>query len=486
MNIKEALSRIVGRENVSDDPEELDAYSRDHSLSPPRRPSYIVRPRTAEEVLALVKFAGEHRLPLVPASSGVHFHGGTVPSLGGIIVDLRQMNRVLGIDERNRKVRIEPGVTWAHLATELGKRGFMPLFPLTPHPLKSALTSHLEREPILIPKFEFGEPLLTTEVVWGRGQIFRTGAAAAGIGEGTGSIARGAFPHGPGLDWWRILQGAQGTMGILTWGNVKMEILPEVNKVFFMPFADAADAVELMYRVGRKMIGYEFLMLNRMNMAAILAEDWFEDFDRLRALLPEWTVILVLSGGPVRPGERIEYEEEALREIAAELSLPEVRSSLPGLPGAADRILHILRHAWPEDKLYWKWGFRGECADLPFLTTLDRMPRFVRAISDIAAAHEYPTSEMGIYVQPLEYGRACHCEFSFFFDPFDAEETDFIRALYADAAKGALDLGAFYSRPYGILADLVYARAGGYTMMLKKTKAILDPNHILNPGKLCF
>lgn len=483
MNIQQALARIVGRENISDDPEELEAFSRDHSLAPPRRPSYIVRPRTPEEILALVKFAGEHRLPLVPASSGVHFHGCTIPSQGGIIVDLRRMDRILGIDERNRKVRIEPGVTWAKLGAALRERGFMPLFPFTPHALKSALTSHLEREPILIPKFEFGEPLLTTEVVWGRGQIFRTGAAAAGIGEGTGSIARGAFPHGPGLDWWRILQGAQGTMGILTWGNVKMEILPEVNKVFFFPFGDPAEAVELLYRVGRKMIGYELLMLNRTNLAGMLAEDWLEDFDRLSALLPEWTVILVLSGGPVRPEERIEYEEEALRAIAAELSLPDVRTSLAGLPGTDEQVLWILRNAWPEDKPFWKWGLRGDAADLPFLTTLDRMPRFVRAISETAAAHEYPASDLGIYIQPLEYSRACHCEFSFFFDP---DEIAFMCALYADAAKAALDLGALYTRPYGILADLVYPRAGGYAMMLKKTKAILDPNHILNPGKLCF
>lgn len=483
MNIQRALARIVGQEHVSDDPEELEAFSRDHSLSPSRRPSYIVRPRTPEEILALVKLAGEHSLPLIPASSGVHFHGCTIPSQGGIIVDLRRMDCILGIDERNRKARIEPGVTWKQLGTELERRGFMPLFPLTPHPLKSALTSHLEREPILIPKFEFAEPLLTTEVVWGRGQIFRTGAAAAGIGEGTGSIARGAFPHGPGLDWWRILQGAQGTMGILTWGNVKMEILPEVNKVFFLPFEDVGEAVELLYRVGRKMIGYEFFLLNRVNLAAILAEDWFEDFDRIRALLPEWTAILVLSGGPVRPEERIEYEEEALFAIAAELSLANVKTSLAGIPSAERRILHTLRHAWPEDKLYWKWGLCGECADLPFITTLDRLPRFVQAVSAVAAAHAYPAEEIGCYVQPLEYGRACHIEFSFFFDP---AEIDFTRALYVDAARTALDLGAFYSRPYGILADLVYPRAGGYTMMLKKTKVILDPNHILNPGKLCF
>jgi len=194
----------------------------------------------------------------------------------------------------------------------------------------------------------------------------------------------------------------------------------------------------------------------------------------------------VLSGAPVRPAERIEYEEEALREIAAELSLANIMTALPGLPGIERRVLYLLRHAWPEDKTYWKWGIRGECADLPFLTTLNRLPEFIDAVKAVAAVHSYTIDDVGCYVQPLEYSRACHCEFNFFYDPEDPEEIDRMRELYADAARIALDLGAFYSRPYGILADLVYPRAGGYAMMLKKTKAILDPNNIMNPGRLCF
>lgn len=486
MQIKEALTGIVGAENVSDDPQELATCSRDHSLSPARSPNYVARPRSPEEILKIVELANETSMPLVPSSSGVHFHGSAVPNLGGIMVDLSRMNKVLYIDEHNRKARIEPGVTWSQFQSELEKKGYMPLFPLLPHPQKSALTSHLERERILIPKFEFDEPLLTTEVVWPRGEIFRTGAAAAGIGENTGSVARGAFPHGPGLDWWRMFQGAQGTFGILTWANTKIEILPEVNKAFFMPFENAGDAIELMYRVGRKMIGYEFLMLDRINLAAVLAENRDEDFEKLRGILAPWTLILILSGAPVRPEERIEYEEETLHEIAAELSLANVQTSLPGIPGAERRIVDLLRHAWPEDKTYWKWAYKGECQDLFFLTTLDRTPMFIDTVANIAAEHDYPIADLGCYIQPIESSRACHCEFNFFYDPENANEVAKISELYAEVARVALDLGAFYSRPYGMLADLVYPRATGYTMMLKKTKGIIDPQNIMNPGRLCF
>jgi len=486
MQIKEALTGIVGAENVSDDPQELATCSRDHSLSPARSPNYVARPRSPEEILKIVQLANETSMPLVPSSSGVHFYGGAIPNLGGIMVDLQRMNRVLYIDEYNRKARIEPGVTWAQLQKELAAKGFMPLFPLLPHAQKSALTSHLERERILIPRFEFDEPLLTTEVVWPRGEIMRTGAAIAGIGEDTGSVARGAFPHGPGLDWWRMFQGAQGTFGILTWGNVKIEYLPEVNKTFFMPFDDPNDAIEMMYRIGRKVIGYELLMLDSINLASILADQWPDDFHKLKETLAPWTVILILSGAPILPEGRIEYEEETLQEIAKELSYSDLKTSLPGLPGAERKVVNLLRNAWPEDRTYWKWAAKGECQDLFFITTLDKTPMFIEAVGSVVVEHGYSVDDIGYYIQPIESSRACHCEFNFFYDPADPKEVAKITELYTDAARVALNLGAFYSRPYGILADMVYPRATGYTTMLKKTKGVIDPQNIMNPGRLCF
>ena len=154
MQVKERLTGIVGAENVSDDPQELAACSEDHSLSPARLPNYVARPGSPEEILKIVQLANETSIPLVPSSSKVHFNGGAIPNLGGIMVDLSRMNRVLYIDEHNRKARIEPGVTWSQLRATLAEKGYMPLFSLLPHSQKSVLTSLLERERILIPRFE--------------------------------------------------------------------------------------------------------------------------------------------------------------------------------------------------------------------------------------------------------------------------------------------------------------------------------------------
>ncbi|MCK5186628.1 MAG: FAD-binding oxidoreductase, partial [Deltaproteobacteria bacterium] len=110
--IRKRVEAIVGKKNVLDDEATLDAYSKDLSLNQPRRPSMVVKPKNAEEVQRVVKLANKNLIPVIPVSSGIHNHGETIPDQGGIVMDLRRMDKIVQIDSRNRKVKIEPGVTW--------------------------------------------------------------------------------------------------------------------------------------------------------------------------------------------------------------------------------------------------------------------------------------------------------------------------------------------------------------------------------------
>ena len=105
---------------------------------------------------------------------------------------------------------------------------------------------------------------------------------------------------------------------------------------------------------------------------------------------------------------------------------------------------------------------------------------------DVAKQHGYPTSDIGIYVQPMVQGTSCHCEFNLFYEPTDAREAVRVQELYISASEALMDVGAFFSRPYGALADLAYRKDGETTATLRKVKPIFDPNNIMNPGKLCF
>jgi FAD/FMN-containing dehydrogenase len=486
MSVREGLLKLVGSGGFSDDPDVLRAYSADFSLAPPGAPNYVVKPKNTEEVHQVIQFANEHSLPVVPVSSAVHFYGATIPKQGGVVLDLSRMNRVLEIDELNRRVRLEAGVTWKQLTGELGKKGLRVMMPLLPHASRSVVTDTLEREVPTNTVYDYGEPLQSMEVVWPTGEVFRTGSASV-----TGypdSPSKGGNPSGPGLDFYRFLQGAQGTMGVVTWANLKIEYSPKIDKILFAPVRDLPYAIEFVYRILRIRVGQECLLLNNVNLAAILADDWPRDFERLRASLPPWTLILVISGMQRRPEEKIQYEERALGEILRN-EFPEIHlaENLAGVPNLGRKLLPMLRSPWPEQATYWKQRYKGGCQSLFFIAKPARAMEFIGKIEETAPRHGYPTADIGAYLQPIEHNRACHLEFDFFYDPSSPSEVERVKGLCGDAARVLLREGALFTRPYGEeLTRLVYERATDYTMTLRRVKKVFDPNNIMNPGTLCF
>jgi FAD/FMN-containing dehydrogenase len=481
--MKQELSKAVGAEHFSDAPQVLSTYSKDFSLAPQGAPDYVVKAKDAQQVQKVIKFANEHLIPVVPASSAVHFHGATIPRKGGIVLDLSGMNQILEVDELNRRVRIEVGVTWEQLIKVLGKKGFRMIMPLLPHPQRSVVTDWLEREVTTNTVYDYGEPLQGMEVVWPTGEIFRTGSASV-----TGypdSPSKGANPSGPGLDFYRFLQGAQGTMGVVTWANLKIEYLPKIDRVLFAPVPDLDYAISFLYRVLRLRVTQECLLLNNINLAAIIAQDLPRDFEKLRASLPPWTLILVMSGMQRRPEEQLHYQEEMLYKVVkSEFPKISLADSLPGLAG--NKFLPLLRQPWPDKASYWKNRYQGACQSLFFITKPVLAPRFIERVREIAVKFGYPQADIGGYLQPIEHNRACHLEFNFFYDPANHSEVEKVRKLYHDVAPALLKEGALFTRPYGELAKLVYERAAGYTATLKRVKQVFDPNNIMNPGNLCF
>jgi FAD/FMN-containing dehydrogenase len=290
------------------------------------------------------------------------------------------------------------------------------------------------------------------------------------------------------LDFYRLLQGAQGTMGVVTWANLKIEYLPKIDKILFAPVRELDDAIEFVYRILRIRVGQECLLLNNINLATIIADDWPREFEKLRASLPPWTLILVISGLQRRPEEKVQYEEQALGEILRN-EFPEIHlaENLAGVPNLGRKLLPMLRNPWPEQATYWKQRYKGGCQSLFFITKPARAAEFIGKIEETAARHGYPISDIGAYLQPIEHNRACHLEFNFFYDPASHSEVERVKSLHGEAAKVLLREGALFTRPYGEeLTRLVYGKAADYTMALRRVKKIFDPNNIMNPGNLCF
>jgi hypothetical protein len=155
------------------------------------------------------------------------------------------------------------------------------------------------------------------------------------------------------------------------------------------------------------------------------------------------------------------------------------------VPGLGRRISEILRRPWV-DNVYWKFRYKGLCNDIFFYTTLDRVSEFTSSIETLAEKHGYYRRDMSVYLQPIENGRACFCQYGFQSDPNNKEEIDQVRSLYLEASERVVGMGGLFANPYGPWADMVYRNTSTLSAVMKVVKNVVDPNNIMNPSKLCF
>jgi FAD/FMN-containing dehydrogenase len=484
---KSRLVEIVGNAGVFDGPDIGESFSLDHKLILTSKPSLLVKPRDVDEVQKIVLWANDTLTPLVPMSSGEpHFHGDTFPTAPeSVIVDLREMKRILKINRRNRLALIEPGVTYSQLLPELRNEGLRIAMPLLPRANKSVLTSLLEREPVMSPKYQWNllEPLRSLEIVWGNGDKFWSGSGTY-RGEKEEDWELGLVPvQGPGpgqLDFYKFVSAAQGSMGIVTWASVKCEVYPDSRKLFFIPAEKLDDLIDFMYKLLKFRFGDELFIMNRACLAYILANGPGE-IASLKRLLPPWISVVGISGGQILADERVEAQENDIQDLAQQFGLKMV----PAIEGChADDLQELILR--PSTEPYWKLRYKGGSQEIFFLTTLDKTPGFIATMYSASTELQYPIQDIGVYLQPVHQGVGCHCEFLLPFDRENQMEVTSTEALFRDTSHRLFKQKAYFSRPYGIWADMVYNADVMSMIVTKKMKDIFDPNHVMNPGKLCF
>ncbi len=485
---KTKLAEIVGSDNVIFEDSVLNKYSRDMSFTHPIKPACVLKPHNAEEVSRIVNLARETLTPLVPVSSGPpHLRGDVIPGTGGaVIVDLSSMKRIIRIDRKNRVVMFEPGVNFGELSSAIAEKGLRLNMPLLPRRSKSVVGSLLEREPVLIPKYhwDISDPLACVEVIFGTGETFRTGAAA-----GSGTLeeqwaAGGAQKEAAGpssASWYRLIQGGQGTMGIVTWASARCELMPSAQESFFVGSAHLEKILEAVHWLLRLRLVNECLVLNNTNLALIASAHGPQQYSQVKEASPPWVLFFNIAAYDFLPEERIRGQKEDMLELAQRLGIEPVKT-LAGV--TANEFLKIVQQPSPEP--YWKLHYKGASEDIFFLTNYDNIPDMVQTMYTASEEASHPGTDLGIYLQPIVQGVNCHCEFNLLYNPRDAAETARVRNLSISATRKLLSQGAFFSRPYGPCASLIMNRDAATVNALKKVKAIVDPLGIMNPGKLCF
>jgi FAD/FMN-containing dehydrogenase len=485
---EEKLLEIVGSGNVISDRATLNEYSRDMSFVNTVKPEYVVKPRNTADIEKIVNLARETLTPLVPVSSGPpHFRGDTVPGTGGaVIVDLSGMKNIIRVDRENRVAMFEPGVTFGELIPAVNKEGLRLNIPLLPRKTKSVAGSLLEREPVILPQYQWdiADPLNCVEIIFGTGDMFRTGAAA-----GPGTIeeqwaAGGAQVEAAGpstASWYRIIQGAQGTMGIVTWASVRCEVLPELEEPFLVGSSHLDRMIDMLHWLVRLRLVNEFFMLNNSNLAAIMAKKLPGDYREIKDTLPPWILFGNVAGYEYLPEERVKGQIADVKDVAQRVGVEPVQAI--GKVTASELLKAVRR---PSGEPYWKLRYKGACHDIFFITIHDKLPGIIDAMHIAADTAGYPTSDMGVYLQPLVQGSNLHCEFNLFYDPESRKESERVRELAVSTVNKLMAEGAFFSRPYGESTNTVMNKDAATVATLKKVKKILDPGNIMNPGKLCF
>lgn len=237
----EQLKSIAGDNYVLSDKETLAAYGHDETENLLFIPAVVIKPRTVQEISAILKLCNEHKIPVTPRGAGTGLSGGALPNLGGVLVSMERMNSIIEIDERNLQVTTEPGVITEVLQDAVKEKGLF--YPPDPSSRGSCFIGGNIAENSGGPKaVKYGvvkDYVLNLEVVLPTGDIIWTGA--------------NVLKNSTGYNLTQLIVGSEGTLGIVTKIVLKLLPHPKYELLMLAPFNSlekAGEAVSAVFRAG--------------------------------------------------------------------------------------------------------------------------------------------------------------------------------------------------------------------------------------------
>ncbi|MFX1277102.1 MAG: FAD-binding oxidoreductase [Promethearchaeota archaeon] len=237
------LNEIVGKEFVSNKEEDLHIYSMDPGASLPRPVDFVVIPETTSEVQQIVKFANEHKIPLIPMGGGLTLSALVVPVKGGIIIDMKRMNKIIEINESSRYALMEAGVTTGQLLSYLNEN-----HPQLEPPIPDAPPSATIAGNVLIHGSGYlsqrhgdhGSMINGLELILPTGEICNLGSCA---------LSDYWFSRGPLPDFIGLFTSSFGTMGIITKLSIKLYPKPKFRDIVNGLLKDPNDIPNILLKI---------------------------------------------------------------------------------------------------------------------------------------------------------------------------------------------------------------------------------------------
>jgi glycolate oxidase len=446
------LIEIVGAENFTDQLEELVPYSYDASMNS-HRPGAAVWPTSAEQIVEIVNFANENRIPIVPRGAGTSLSGGAVPIQGGIIVDLCRMNRILEISFEDRYVKVQPGVVCDDLNRALTKHGFV--FP--PDPASSSVATiggNVSTNAGGIKGAKYGT---TRDYVLGLQVVLPTGALM-----NTGAYTMKCVS---GYDLARLFVGSEGTLGVATEVILKINPVPRHVMTAMATFANLEDAGRAISQTMTSGILPSVMeILDKVTLHSIRANTDIS--------LPEAEALILTE----TDGFTLEEAEVQMAEIVQIL-----KRNHP-------TVIQTARNETDRVNL-WK-ARKSAYATLARMSNsfhLDDVTVPISRISELLVGVQEISRRHGIIVATFGHAGDGNLHPQILYDEYDPDQVARMEKVEEEIFRLAISLKGTLTGEHGIgLSKARYMTLEHDPVemdVMRKIKRTLDPNNIMNPGK---
>jgi glycolate oxidase len=250
VDVLSAIKAIVGDGAVITQHEGMEKYSHDETEDLTYYPEVVVKPKSADEISALMKLCNQHLIPLTPRGAGTGLSGGALPVKGGVLLSMERFNHILNIDEDNLQATVEPGVITEIFMDRVAEKGL--LYPVDPASKGSCFmggnVSHGSGGPRVVKYGTIREYILNLQVVLPDGEIIWTGA--------------NTLKYASGYNLTQLMIGSEGTLGVITKIVVKLIPAPTLDALLLASFASnesACAAVSAIFTAGIIPSALEFM-----------------------------------------------------------------------------------------------------------------------------------------------------------------------------------------------------------------------------------
>ena len=453
--VVEELEKIVGKERLSTRIADLYVYGFDASIHH-KTPDVVVRPLNTKEVSDIVKLANRTKTPIVPRGAGTAMCGHTVPLKGGIIIDLTGMDKIKEIRVEDLFCVVEPGVVYDKLNLELAKKGFW--FPTTPGSGEACtIGGMVATNASGMRAIKYGatrDYVLGLEVVLPTGDIIHTGTRT--------------LKNSSGYQIDRLMVGSEGTLGIVTEITLKLAFKPKASAMTLAAFNSLEDAGRCVSNIIARPLMPSAIEL--MDSVCIKAVNKCMNIG-----LPECEAICMIEvdGHPVAVDDELKIVEEICKQsgaVSTEASKDKKR---------IDYWTYARKAIMPALSRYGEKFVSVALAD-DMSVPISKIPEAVVAFQKIAANN-------GVIVGTYGHAADGNLHTKMLVEPTSEDSWKRGEKAVGEIYDKVLELGGTVTGEHGVSitkAPYMKKERADSLSTMKAIKKALDPNNIMNPGKM--